>query len=64
LCRQEGDRDDERAKVVDWQRRRPFESTVEAGGYELQFSLIVEGVELGLTIPGALHALAIHVSYF
>jgi DNA-binding transcriptional LysR family regulator len=40
------------------QRGLPLESTVEAEGYELQFSLIADGVGLGLTMPGALHASA------
>jgi DNA-binding transcriptional LysR family regulator len=40
------------------QQGLPLESTVEAEGYELQFSLIADGVGLGLTMPGALHASA------
>jgi DNA-binding transcriptional LysR family regulator len=32
-----------------------FDSAVEAEGFELQFSLIAEGVGLGLTMPDALH---------
>jgi DNA-binding transcriptional LysR family regulator len=40
------------------QQGLPLESTVEAEGYELQFSLIADGVGLGLTTPGALHASA------
>jgi DNA-binding transcriptional LysR family regulator len=40
----------------------PFESAVEAEGHELQFSLIAEGVGLGLTTPGALRASAFRKS--
>jgi DNA-binding transcriptional LysR family regulator len=35
--------------------RLPFNSAIEAEGFELQFSLIAEGVGLGLTMLDALH---------
>jgi DNA-binding transcriptional LysR family regulator len=38
------------------QRGLPFVSIVEAEGYELQFSLISEGIGLGLTRPQNLHS--------
>ena len=44
------------------QQGLPLESTVEAEGYELQFSLIADGVGLGLMIPGVLHASAFRKS--
>ena len=38
------------------QRGLPFVSAVEAEGYELQLSLISEGVGLGLVMPQILHS--------
>src|SRR5258708_1640847 len=38
------------------QRGLPFVSAVEAEGYELQFSLISEGVRLGLVMPQVLRS--------
>jgi DNA-binding transcriptional LysR family regulator len=39
-----------------------LESTVETEGYELQFSLIADGIGLGLVMPGVLHASAFRKS--
>ena len=44
------------------QQGLPLESTVEAEGYELQFSLIADGVGLGLTMLRVLHASAFRKS--
>jgi DNA-binding transcriptional LysR family regulator len=44
------------------QQGLPFESAVEAEGHELQFSLIAEGVGLGLTTLGAVRASAFRKS--
>jgi DNA-binding transcriptional LysR family regulator len=38
------------------QRNLPFRAAVEAEGYELQFSLVAEGVGLGLAMPEVFHA--------